>query len=74
MSSGRPGYGDCFGHATGHGVGVEIHEEPRLSPRAGDEILRAGTVVTVEPGIYLPGRFGVRIEVWQALPRKAAKI
>ena len=56
------GYGDCFGHATGHGVGVEIHEEPRLSPRAGDEILRAGTVVTVEPGIYLPGRFGVRIE------------
>ena len=56
------GYGDCFGHATGHGVGVQIHEEPRLSPSAREETLRAGTVVTVEPGIYLPGRFGVRIE------------
>lgn len=56
------GYGDCFGHGTGHGVGVEIHEEPRLSPSAGDQVLRPGSVVTVEPGIYLPGRFGVRIE------------
>ena len=56
------GYGDYFGHATGHGVGVQIHEEPRLSPSAREETLRAGTVVTVEPGIYLPGRFGVRIE------------
>ncbi len=42
--------------------GVQIHEEPRLAPAAGEETLRAGTVVTVEPGIYLPGRFGVRIE------------
>lgn len=56
------GYGEYFGHATGHGVGVQIHEEPRLAPAAGEETLRAGTVVTVEPGIYLPGRFGVRIE------------
>lgn len=56
------GYGDCFGHGTGHGVGVEIHEEPRLSPSAGEQVLRSGSVVTVEPGIYLPGRFGVRIE------------
>lgn len=56
------GYGDCFGHGTGHGVGMEIHEEPRLSPSAGDEALRAGSIVTVEPGIYLPGKFGVRIE------------
>lgn len=56
------GYGDCFGHGTGHGVGMEIHEAPRLSPSAGEETLRAGSVVTVEPGIYLPGRFGVRIE------------
>ena len=56
------GYGDCFGHGTGHGVGIEIHETPRLSPSAGGETLRAGSIVTVEPGIYLPGKFGVRIE------------
>ena len=55
------GYGDFFGHGTGHGVGVEIHEYPRVSP-ASKAILKAGHVVTAEPGIYLPGRFGVRIE------------
>ena len=56
------GYGDCFGHATGHGVGVQIHEEPRLSAAAGEQRLQVGNIVTVEPGIYLEGRFGVRIE------------
>lgn len=55
------GFGAYFGHGTGHGVGVEIHEQPRLSPKS-QQILRAGNVVTVEPGIYLPGEFGVRIE------------
>lgn len=56
------GYGAHFGHGTGHGVGVEIHEAPRLSPLAPDTPLQVGTVVTVEPGIYLEGQFGVRIE------------
>ena len=55
------GYGKNFGHGLGHGVGVEIHESPRLSPKA-PHTLKAGHVVTVEPGIYLPGKFGVRIE------------
>ena len=57
----RAGYGRCFGHGTGHGVGVEIHERPTLNPRS-RETLEIGDVVTVEPGIYIPGRFGVRIE------------
>ncbi|MCM1273374.1 MAG: Xaa-Pro peptidase family protein [Clostridium sp.] len=55
------GYGDYFGHGLGHGVGLFIHEEPRFSPKC-DELLRPGVCITVEPGIYLPGLFGVRIE------------
>ena len=56
------GYGDYFGHGTGHGVGLQIHEAPSLSPRGGDRPLAVGEIVTVEPGIYLPGKGGVRIE------------
>ena len=55
------GYGDCFGHGFGHGVGVEIHETPNASP-SWKKPLPAGAVISAEPGIYLPGRFGVRIE------------
>ena len=55
------GRGDEFGHGLGHGVGLEVHEEPRLS-QSGKGTLVPGNVVTVEPGVYVPGRFGVRIE------------
>ena len=55
------GYGEEFGHGLGHGVGLEVHEAPRLSRRS-DETLAVGDVVTVEPGVYLADRFGVRIE------------
>jgi Xaa-Pro aminopeptidase len=56
------GYGEQFGHGLGHGVGMEVHEGPRLSRSAPDEPLLAGNVVTVEPGVYVPGELGVRIE------------
>lgn len=55
------GYGNNFGHGTGHGVGIEIHELPNLSPKS-SMTLQTGNIVTVEPGIYLPEKFGVRIE------------
>ena len=55
------GYGDYFGHSFGHGVGVEIHEAPNASPM-NDKPLPAGAVISAEPGIYLPGKLGVRIE------------
>jgi Xaa-Pro aminopeptidase len=58
----QAGHGDHFGHGLGHGVGMEVHEGPRLSRTAGERPLRVGNVVTVEPGVYLRGQLGVRIE------------
>jgi Xaa-Pro aminopeptidase len=55
------GYGEYFGHGLGHGVGLAVHEEPRAS-RTSDSTLEAGMTLTVEPGVYLSGAFGVRIE------------
>jgi Xaa-Pro aminopeptidase len=55
------GYGDAFIHTTGHGIGVEVHEAPRISGKD-PAVLAPGMVITIEPGVYLPGQFGVRIE------------
>ncbi len=57
----RAGYGSCFGHGLGHSLGLEIHESPSFSPNC-TTVLEPGMTITVEPGIYLPGRLGVRIE------------
>jgi len=62
------GLGDAFGHGTGHGLGIDIHEEPKITRRTGpadgadDELVDTGMVFTIEPGAYLPGWGGVRIE------------
>jgi Xaa-Pro aminopeptidase len=55
------GYGEAFGHSTGHGIGMEIHEGPNIS-RSNDKPLNVGNIITDEPGIYLAGLGGVRIE------------
>lgn len=57
----KRGYGEAFGHSLGHGVGLEVHEYPRVSSLS-EDILLPGMVFTIEPGIYLPGKYGVRIE------------
>ncbi|MBP9733865.1 MAG: aminopeptidase P family protein [Candidatus Omnitrophica bacterium] len=69
----KKGYGKFFGHSTGHGVGLEIHEGPSVSSRA-PEVLEPGMVITVEPGIYLPGQFGVRIEDMLLITDRGAEV
>jgi len=67
------GHDEHFGHGLGHGVGLEVHEEPRLTKQADGELV-AGNVVSVEPGVYLPGRLGVRIEDLVAVTADGADV
>jgi Xaa-Pro aminopeptidase len=67
------GHGERFGHGLGHGVGLEIHEDPRLT-RVAEGALREGNTVTIEPGVYLPGSFGVRIEDLVAITADGAEV
>ena len=67
------GYGRFFPHSTGHGVGVEVHEPPRLAP-GNSEVLEAGYVVTVEPGIYIGGKGGARFESTVVLTPKGFEV
>ena len=67
------GFGDYFGHSLGHGVGLATHERPRLSPQ-GPVLLKEGMVVTVEPGIYIPGKGGVRLEEMVVITKNGPRI
>ncbi len=69
----RAGLGKYFTHSTGHGVGLEIHEQPRVA--AGQQQrLEPGMVITIEPGVYLPGKFGIRIEDMVAVTKTGGRI
>jgi len=70
----RAGFGEAFTHGLGHGIGLEVHEPPWLSQTRGDEPLRPGMVFSVEPGIYLPGWGGVRIEDLVVLEESGARV
>ena len=67
------GYAEFFGHSLGHGVGLEVHEEPHVSSKENTQVL-TGMVFTIEPGIYLPGKFGIRIEDMVMISKKGAEV
>ncbi len=67
------GFGDYFSHGLGHGIGLETHEWPRVSHNS-DDVLPEGAIVTIEPGVYLPGRFGIRIEDMIVLRENGADV
>jgi Xaa-Pro aminopeptidase len=69
----QKGYGGFFNHSLGHGVGLEIHESPRISPKEGRR-LKAGMVFSVEPAVYIPGEFGIRIEDLVVVTKKGVRI
>ena len=69
----KKGFVRFFGHSLGHGIGLEVHEQPSLSEK-GNCILKPGMIFTVEPGIYLPGKFGVRIEDMVLVTEKGARV
>jgi Xaa-Pro aminopeptidase len=69
----RAGLAEVFSHSTGHGVGLEIHESPRIGAGETTRLL-AGMVVTIEPGVYLPGEFGIRIEDMVAVTRTGGQV
>jgi Xaa-Pro aminopeptidase len=68
------GYGEYFKHSLGHGLGYEVHEEPRISASNKTGLVQAGSVITIEPGIYLPGKFGMRIEDDVVVKKNGAEI